>query len=59
MEGFVKFIPKKAKTKAEKKIAYHNTSKLYNELLNSYYDDYNIIIDEEKERMGKKCDPKN
>ena len=33
--------------------------KLYSKLLSIYYDDYNEIADEEKEKMGEKYNPKN
>ena len=38
---------------------YDNAKKLYNILLTIYYNDYNNIIDEEKESMDKKYDTKN
>ena len=38
---------------------YNNARKLYSKLVNIYYNDYNDITDEEKERMGKKYVPKN
>ena len=50
LEEFKKFIPRKAKTKAKKKIVYNNAKKLYNTLLSIYYNDYNEITDEEKRK---------
>ena len=47
------------KTKAKKRTVYINGKKLYSKLLSIYYDDYNDIIDEEKEYMGEKYNPKN
>ena len=47
------------KTKAKKKTVYNNAKKLYSKLLSIYYDDYNDITDEEKEKMGEKYNPKN
>ena len=47
------------KTKAKKRSVYINGKKLYSKLLSIYYDDYNDIIDEEKEYMGEKYNPKN
>ena len=59
MEEFKKFTPQKAKTKEKKKIVCYNAIKLYNKLLSIYYDNYNDITDEEKEKMGEKYNPKN
>ena len=47
------------KTKAKKKTVYNNAKKLYSKLLSIYYDDYNDITDEEKEKMSEKYNPKN
>ena len=47
------------KTKAKKRTVYIDGKKLYSKLLSIYYDDYNDIIDEEKEYMGEKYNPKN
>ena len=47
------------KTKAKKRTVYINGKKLYSKLLSIYYDDYNDIIDEEKEYMGEKYNSKN
>ena len=47
------------KTKAKKRTVYINGKKLYSKLLSVYYDDYNDIIDEEKEYMGEKYNSKN
>ena len=51
LEEFKKFAPRKAK--AKKKIVYNNTKNLYSILLSIYYNDYNYITDEEKEKMGE------
>ena len=59
LKEFNKFIPQKSKTKAKKKTLYNNAKKLYNKLLSIYYDDYNDITDEEKEKMSEKYSPKN
>ena len=56
---FKNFIPGKSKTKAKKRIVYNNAKRLYNRLIISYYDDYNEIADEEKEKMGEKYYPNN
>ena len=53
LEEFKKFAPRKAKAKAKKKIVYNNTKNLYSILLSIYYNDYNYITDEEKEKMGE------
>ena len=47
------------KTKAKKRTVYIDGKKLYSKLLSIYYDDYNDIIDEEKEYMGEKYNSKN
>ena len=59
LEEFNQFTPQKSKTKVKKKTVSNNTKKLYNKLLSIYYDDYNDITDEEKEKMGEKYNPKN
>ena len=51
LEEFKKFAPRKAK--AKKKIMYDNTKNLYSILLSIYYNDYNYITDEEKEKMDE------
>ena len=51
LEEFKKFAPRKAK--AKKKIVYDNTKNLYSILLSIYYNDYNYITDEEKEKMDE------
>ena len=38
---------------------YNKAKKLYNKLLSIYYDDYNDITDDEKEKIGEKYSPKN
>ena len=57
LEEFKKFTPQKVKTKAKKKIVYNNTKNLYIIQLSIYYNDYNYITDEEKEKMGEKYNP--
>ena len=59
LEEFKKFNPRKLKTKSKKKTVYSNAKKLYSKLLRIYYDDYNDISDEEKEKMGEKYNLKN
>ena len=59
LKEFDKFTPRKLKTKAKKRTVYNNPQKLYNTLLSIYYNDYNVITGEEKEKMGKKYNPKN
>ena len=56
-EEFKKLTPRILKTKAKKRTVYNNAKKLYSILLSNYYDDYNDIIDEEKEKMGEKYNP--
>ena len=41
------------------KVVYTNARELYGKLLNIYYHDYNDILDEEKERVDIKHNPKN
>ena len=38
---------------------YKNTVNLYNKLLAIYFNDYNSITDEEKEKIGEKFDTSN
>ena len=38
---------------------YNDAKKLYSKLLSIYYDDYDNVTDEEKERMGEKYNSKN
>ena len=38
---------------------YNNAKKLCSILISIYYNDYNDITDQEKEKIGKKYDPKN
>ena len=60
LEELKKFTPPKVKTKTKKKrLCMIMLKKLYNILLTIYYNDYNNIIDEEKERMDKNYDTKN
>ena len=48
------YTPQKEVTKYKKKIVYHNAIKLYNTLLSIYFNDYDNITDQEKEKMGEK-----
>ena len=59
MGEFKNFIPGKSKTKVKKRIVYNNAKRLYNRLISIYYDDYNEIADEKKEKMGEKHYPNN
>ena len=59
LEEFQKFIPRKVKTKTKKKIVCNNAKKLYSILLNIYFNDYNEITDEEKEKTDEKYNPNN
>ena len=59
LEEFKKSTSRKFKTKVKKRAAYNDAKKLYSKLLSIYYDDYNDITDEEKERMGEKYNLKN
>ena len=43
----------KIETKVKKETVYSNAKKLYSKLLSIYYDDYNDITDEEKEKIDK------
>ena len=43
----------------KKRTVYSNAKKLYSKLLCIYCDGHNDITDEEKEKMGEKCNPKN
>ena len=43
----------------KRKIVYSTARKLYDMLLNIYFDDYNNITDEEKEKLGEKCNSNN
>ena len=43
----------------KRKIVFSNARKLYDMLLNIYFDDYNNITDEEKEKLGEKCNSIN
>ena len=47
------------KTNVKKRTVYNNAKTLYSKLLTIYYDDYNDITDEEKEKMGEKHNSKN
>ena len=38
----------------KKGTVYNNAKKLYSKLLSIYYDDYNDVTDEEKEKIDKK-----
>ena len=57
LEEIKKFTLGKAKTKEKKTIAYNNAKKLYSILLSIYYNDYNDMTDEEKEKMDEKYNP--
>ena len=59
LKEFNKFTPGKSKTKTKKRTVYNNAKKLFNKLLSIYYNDYNVVTDEEKEKMGEKYNPKN
>ena len=48
---------KKKKTKIKRKSVHNNAEKLYNALLNIYFNQYNNIGD--KEHMDTKYDPEN
>ena len=50
MKEFKKFTPPTVKIKMKRKIVFSNARKLYDMLLNIYFDDYNNITDEEKEK---------
>ena len=47
------------KLKSKKRTVYNDAKKLYSKLLSIYYDDYDNVTDEEKERMGEKYNSKN
>ena len=38
---------------------YHNAIKLYNTLLRPYFNDFNNVTDEEKEKIGEKYNANN
>ena len=59
LEEIEKSTTQKVKAKAKKEIVYNNAKRLYSILLSIYNNNYNDITDEEKERVGKKYDPKN
>ena len=59
MKEFKKFTPPTVKIKMKRKIVFSNAKKLYDMLLNIYFDDYNNITDEEKEKLGEKCNSNN
>ena len=59
MKELKKFTPRTVKTKMIRKIVYNNARKLYNMLLNSYFNVHNNTTDEEKEKMDEKFNPSN
>ena len=59
LNEFRKFNPRTEKLKIKKKSVYKNVVKLFNTLLAIYFNEYNNITDEEKEKMDEKYDPSN
>ena len=60
LKEFKIFTPQKLKTNTKIKIAYSEAKKtIQYTTINIYYNDYDDITDEEKERMSKKDDAKN
>ena len=49
----------KRKQKVKKRTVNDNAKNIFSKLLSIYYDDYNDITDEEKEKMGEKYNPRN
>ena len=59
LNEFRNFAPRTEKTKIKKKIVYNNAVNLYNTLLTIYFNQYNNITDEEKEKIDEKYNPNN
>ena len=60
LKEFKIFTPQKLKTKTKIKIVYNKAKKaIQYTAINIYYNDYDDIADEEKEKMSKKDDAKN
>ena len=59
LKEFKNFTSWKLKIKSKKRIVYSNAEKWYSKQLSIYYDDFNSITDEEKEKIGEKYNPKN
>ena len=59
LNKFNNLNPQKQSTNWKKATLYDNTSELYNEYLEIYFDEHNVLSDGQKRKLGKKYDSIN
>ena len=52
-------MPKKESIKERKAIVFDDASKMYNEYLETYFDQYMALSDNKKSKLGNRYDPVN